>query len=78
MNKIILAIFIVITGCNMKKSRLEEPKAEKIKKVLSIHGDDRTDEYYWLSNRGDSKVIDYLNSENQYRDEFMKDYKPLE
>ena len=62
----------------MKKSRLEEPKAEKIKKVLSIHGDDRTDEYYWLSNRGDSKVIDYLNSENQYRDEFMKDYKPLE
>ena len=62
----------------MKKSRLEEPKAEKINKVLSIHGDDRTEEYYWLSNRGDSKVIDYLNSENQYRDEFMKDYKPLE
>ena len=54
MNKIILAIFIVVTGCNMKNSKIEEPKAEKINKVLSIHGDDRTDEYYWLSNRGDS------------------------
>ena len=78
MNKIILAIFIVVTGCNMKNSKIEEPKAEKINKVLSIHGDDRTDEYYWLSNRGDSKVIDYLNSENQYREDFMKDYKSLE
>ena len=63
MNKIILTIFIVITGCNMNNSRLEEPKANKIDKVLSIHGDDRVDEYYWLSNRGDSNVIDYLNSE---------------
>jgi len=78
MKKIILAIFIVITGCNMKNSKLEEPKAEKINKVLSIHGDDRIDEYYWLSNRGDTKVIDYLNSENQYREDFMKDYKTLE
>ena len=62
----------------MNNSRLEEPKANKIDKVLSIHGDDRVDEYYWLSNRGDSNVIDYLNSENQYRDDFMKDYKTLE
>jgi len=78
MNKIILSFFLVIIGCNMKNSKLNEPKAEKIEKVLSIHGDERVDEYYWLSKRGDKKVLDYLNSENKYRKELMKDYENLE
>lgn len=62
----------------MKKKELIEPKAKKIEKILSLHGDDRLDEYYWLNQRGDEEVISYLNEENDYRDEFMKDYKPLE
>ena len=62
----------------MKNSKLNEPIAKKIEKILSIHGDERVDEYYWLSKRGDSKVLDYLNSENKYREELMKDYKELE
>tara|TARA_B100000401_G_scaffold203_1_gene140 strand:+ start:1076 stop:3127 length:2052 start_codon:yes stop_codon:yes gene_type:complete len=60
------------------KNNLKEPIAEKIEKKLSIHGDTRIDEYYWLNQRGDKKVIDYLNAENSYRDLYMKDYKGLE
>ena len=60
------------------KNNLKEPIAEKIEKKLSIHGDTRIDEYYWLNQRGDKKVIDYLNAENSYRDIYMKDYKGLE
>ena len=60
------------------KKNLKEPIAEKIEKKLSIHGDTRIDEYYWLNQRGDKKVIDYLNAENSYRDLYMKDYKGLE
>ena len=60
------------------KNNLKEPIAEKIEKKLSIHGDTRIDEYYWLNQRDDKKVIDYLNAENSYRDIFMKDYKGLE
>ena len=60
------------------KNNLKEPLAEKIEKELVIHGDKRIDEYYWMNKRDDKKVIDYLNSENSYRDEFMKDYKGLE
>ena len=78
MNKIILSLFIVVIGCNMKNLKLNEPRAEKIQKTLSIHGEDRVDEYYWLNKRGDKKVLDYLNSENRYRKEFMKDYESLE
>ena len=62
----------------MKNTKFKEPKAEKINKILSIHDDDRVDEYYWLNQRGNKKVIDYLNDENSYRDEYMKDYKGLE
>ena len=71
-----LFIFILFS-CNMKNN-LKEPLAEKIEKELVIHGDKRIDEYYWMNKRDDEKVIDYLNSENSYRDEFMKDYKGLE
>ena len=60
------------------KNNLKEPSAEKIVKKLTIHGDTRVDEYYWMNKRDDKKVIDYLNSENSYRDEYMKSYKGLE
>jgi len=78
MRKITFLILTLIISCDMKKKELIEPKAKKIEKILSIHGDDRIDEYYWLNQRGDEDVIDYLNEENDYRNEFMKDYKPLE
>ena len=73
-----LLILILIFSCDMKKTNLTEPQAKKIEKILSIHGDDRIDEYYWLNQRGNDDVINYLNEENDYRDEYMKDYKPLE
>ena len=77
MKKYYLLIITILLSCDMKKN-LKEPIAEKIEKKLSIHGDTRIDEYYWLNQRGDKKVIDYLNAENSYRDLYMKDYKGLE
>jgi len=53
----------------IKKPRA--PKAKKIPKELSIHGDTRIDNYYWLNNREDQNVIDYLNKENTYREALM-------
>jgi len=52
----------------MTKSSIEAPKAEKIEKKLEIHGDVRVDDYYWLNDRENPKVIDYLNAENAYYD----------
>jgi len=53
----------------IKKPRA--PKAKKNPKELSIHGDTRIDNYYWLNNREDQNVIDYLNKENTYRETLM-------
>ena len=74
MNKIILLVLgftlIFANACkkdNMKKDKnVLPPKAEKIAKELKIHGDVRIDNYYWLNERENPKVIDFLNAENNY------------
>ncbi|MFY0645045.1 MAG: S9 family peptidase [Bacteroidia bacterium] len=51
---------------------MQAPKAKKIPKELLIHGDLRIDNYYWLNDRENTDVIDYLNSENDYTKEQLK------
>ncbi|RLD24792.1 MAG: oligopeptidase B [Bacteroidetes bacterium] len=50
-----------------------EPIAAKKPKELSIHGHTRIDDYYWLRDRENSEVIEYLKAENAYRESQMKD-----
>jgi len=78
MQKTYIAIFLILNSCTMKNTKLIEPKAEKINTSLSTHNDERIDEYYWLKERDNPKVIDYLNAENSYRNKYMKDYQGLE
>ena len=42
------------------------PKAEKIPYQLKKHGDIRIDNYYWMKERLNPEVIDYLERENDY------------
>ncbi|MFC4220398.1 S9 family peptidase [Flagellimonas marina] len=46
--------------------RIQSPVAKKIPTKLEKHGDVRIDNYYWMNNREDEAVIDYLNAENDY------------
>jgi len=54
---------------------MNPPVAEKIKKELVAYGDIRFDDYYWLNQREDPNVIDYLNAENAYTDTILSDVK---
>jgi len=47
---------------------IKVPKAEEIEKKLEIHNDVRIDNYYWLNDKENPKVIAYLNEENAYYD----------
>ncbi|QDP85448.1 S9 family peptidase [Chryseobacterium sp. SNU WT5] len=49
------------------------PQAKKINKVIEIHGDQRNDPYFWLKEREDPEVLNYLNAENAYAEFLMKD-----
>lgn len=42
------------------------PIAKRIPHKLEKHGHVRNDDYYWLNNRENPEVIDYLNKENDY------------
>ncbi|MGI4759921.1 MAG: S9 family peptidase [Janthinobacterium lividum] len=49
----------------------------KAKQLASPHGT-RTDNYYWLNERENPQVIDYLKQENAYTDQQMAPVKALE
>lgn len=51
--------------------RLAAPRAEKRRKNLSAHGDLREDPWYWLRFREDPAVMEYLQAENQYTEDFF-------
>lgn len=54
------------------------PRVEKSPKELSIHGDTRIDNYYWLNERDNPKVIEYLEAENEYTSAVMKHTEKLQ
>ena len=56
----------------MNIKNIPVPTIEKKPKKMEIHGDVRVDNYYWLNEKENPKVIDYLNSENTYYEEATK------
>jgi oligopeptidase B len=44
---------------------------KKPKELISASGDHRVDEYYWLNERENPAVKDYLEAENKYADEVL-------
>jgi len=45
---------------------MQAPIAPKKSQLLENHGHQRIDDYYWMNNRENPEVIEYLNSENTY------------
>lgn len=91
----LFSIFI-FCACNDMNNSIQDaskgltaPVADKIDSVLSIHGDDRVDPYFWMrltdeqKNADDpdaqtQKVIDYLNAENIYKEKVLKQTEALQ
>lgn len=66
--------FIFATSCKTDNSKMtntdiKPPVAKKNPKTLSIHNEDRIDNYYWMNDRENPDVIAYLNAENDYYEE---------
>lgn len=57
---------------------MKAPIAKKIEHKLTAHNHTRIDNYYWLRNREDQEVIDYLNAENSYTKDYLKPTEPLQ
>jgi oligopeptidase B len=74
------SILVILAGLVSCEHRLEihPPVAKVIPKQLEKHGDIRIDNYYWLRERENQEVIDYLEVENAYTDAVMGHTKELQ
>ncbi len=74
---------IFATSCENKEPskktmNIIAPTAEKIEKRLEKHDDVRIDNYYWLNQRENEEVIDYLERENDYYDKMTAHTKDFQ
>src|SRR5689334_17746280 len=54
------------------------PLAERRPHPMTLHGDTRQDDWYWLREKESPDVIAYLDAENAYTDAMMSGTKPLQ
>ena len=56
----------------------QPPIAEKKAKDVTVHGDRRIDNYFWLREKENPVVLKHLQAENSYTDAVMAPTKPLQ
>jgi oligopeptidase B len=74
-------LLIMIISCSKQQQtpqNLTPPKAKKIAQELTIHGDTRIDDYFWLRERENPEVIEYLTAENAYKDAVLQHTEKLQ
>lgn len=59
-------------------TRISPPIAKKIETRLEKHGDVRLDDYYWLNDRENLEVLDYLHQEKAYYDSLTSHTKTFQ
>ena len=53
------------------------PVAPREPKDVTVHGDPRIDDYFWLRDRDDPRTLDYLKAENGYADAWLEPHATL-
>ena len=75
-----LSIIFIFSACKNKipmnfDTTINVPSADKIPYQLKKHGDIRVDNYYWMNERENPEVIDYLERENDYYNKMNENSK---
>jgi len=66
------------TACRKAEPGPQPPVAEKVGKEFLEFGKTRVDNYYWLRERENPKVVDYLKAENEYLTAVLKPTEALQ
>ncbi|MFA5735381.1 MAG: oligopeptidase B, partial [Proteiniphilum sp.] len=81
------ALLITFTSCNdtnkpiktLKQTDFPAPPIAEVRPDTFVNfGQTRIDNYFWLKDKNDPKVIDYLQAENRYTDTVMASTKELQ
>lgn len=73
---IILTGLIFMTSCDEQTAN--PPKAKIVTHTDTTFSDVRSDNYFWLRERRNPDVRDYLEAENKYTEQMMRHTKPLQ
>ena len=73
-----IVVILSFFSCTAPQNQIQAPVAEKIEQKLIMHGDTRIDFYYWMRDRENPAVIEYLEAENAYLEAVMLHTKPLQ
>lgn len=55
---------------------MQPPIAKKIPTVLQKHNHTRIDNYFWLNQRDNNEVLEYLQQEQNYSNQFLNKFQP--
>jgi oligopeptidase B len=80
---LLISMSILLSACwspHQENKDITPPVAKTIPHVLSIHGEERTDDYFWIRDdkRTDSDVLALLNEENKYTEAMLAHTEPLQ
>ncbi|WP_429670522.1 S9 family peptidase [Flavobacterium flavipigmentatum] len=75
---VIFALLIMKTNAQSMQDNIVAPQAKIIAKNLKKHKETRVDNYFWLNDRENPEVIDYLNKENAYYENMTAQTKGLQ
>ena len=70
MRKGLFLLFFILLALNFT-SVITPPRALKIPRVDTLFNEIKVDDYYWLRNRNDPRVVKYLEAENDYTQKVM-------
>lgn len=71
-----LSLIFILSCTNVVQQ--DTPEVKKIPKELTIHGQTRIDNYFWLNERENPEVIKYLKDENAYTKSVMQPTEELQ
>ncbi len=70
--------FTMFAMTSITLAQTAPPLAAKKPKSDTIHGDVRVDDYFWLREKSNPEVVNYLKAENAYAEQMLADTKPLQ
>ena len=74
----IFLLHISFISAQASSENVLPPVARIIPRSDTVHGDVRVDDYYWLRDRENPEVLDYLKAENEYTSAMMTHTVPLQ
>lgn len=74
---VITVLLLSLLGCQAEE-KVKPPVAKIVPQKLEKHGHVRTDNYFWLRERDNPEVLQYLQAENAYTEAVMAPTKGLQ